>query len=193
MKKGRQIGFGLMMIAAIVAVLCALLQATSKADGRLSQLTKQKEELDRMLAENQAPKNLSVDETELARLRTENAELPMLRNQVHQLRDAIKAKDSEEPAAIQELHAENQQLQEQKQELVQLHDRATCIKNLQLIDAAKTRLVEENKMLRGETVTMDNLARFLPNGVPVCPDGGHYSINRVGAPPACSIPGHSIP
>jgi hypothetical protein len=44
-----------------------------------------------------------------------------------------------------------------------------------------------------EIVTMEALAQYLTNGLPACPDGGHYSVNRVGAPPACSLPGHSIP
>jgi hypothetical protein len=136
---------------------------------------------------------LSVDEAELARLRNENADLPILRNQVQQLRDSIKAKDSQEPPAVQELRAQNQDLQDEKQALQELNNRASCIKNLQQIDQAKTEFVEENKMLKGEAVTVDNVARFLPNGMPVCPNGGHYSVNRVGAPPACSIPGHSIP
>jgi hypothetical protein len=48
-------------------------------------------------------------------------------------------------------------------------------------------------LLKGETVTMEDLAPFFPNGIPVCPDGGHYSVNRVGSPPSCSISGHSIP
>jgi hypothetical protein len=33
------------------------------------------------------------------------------------------------------------------------------------------------------------------NGIPVCPDGGTYTIGRVGEPPKCSIggPDHSLP
>jgi len=42
--------------------------------------------------------------------------------------------------------------------------------------------------------TAQYLAPYLKDGVmPVCPDGGTYSINAAGEPPTCSVPGHVLP
>src|SRR5207244_3336039 len=144
---------------------------------------------DALRAENEKWRALRVDTAELSRLRQENAELPKLRNQVRQLREAMKSQDSQEPESMRQLRSENGQLQQQKRELQELPNRAACIKNLKLIDAAKKQWVEQNGLQKGERVTTDVLAPFFPNGFPACPDGGHYSVNRIGAPPACSLTG----
>ena len=38
------------------------------------------------------------------------------------------------------------------------------------------------------------LLPYLKDAVfPTCPSGGTYTINAVGVPPTCSIPGHALP
>ncbi len=105
----------------------------------------------------------------------------------------MESQDSQEPELLRQLRSENEQLQQQKRQLQELPNRAACIKNLELIDAAKKQWVEQNGSQKGERVTTDVLAAFFSNGFPTCPDGGHYSVNRIGAPPACSISGHAVP
>lgn len=72
-----------------------------------------------------------------------------------------------------------------------------CINNLRLIDAAKQQWALENKKQATDTPTMDDLRPYLghgPNGeLPVCPDGGVYTVGAVGEKPACSVPGHVLP
>ncbi len=73
-----------------------------------------------------------------------------------------------------------------------------CVNNLRIIDAAKQQWALE----RGKTVrdipTWDDVRPYLgrswSNTIPVCPEGGTYTLGRVGIPPACSIggPEHSI-
>lgn len=69
--------------------------------------------------------------------------------------------------------------------------RDSCINNLRQIDAAKQQwAVEHNKQVNS-VPTPEEIAPYLKNGVmPACPAGGVYTINAVGQPPACSIPGH---
>jgi hypothetical protein len=186
-----------------VLVLCAcgalalgtgfLSHAARRQDDLISTLQKEKTELDALRAENEKWKTVRVDAAETSRLRQENSELPKLRNQVWQLREPMKAQDSTEPEVIRQLRSENDELRQRKRELRELPNRAACIKNLKLIDAAKKQCTQQNGLQTGEPITTDVLAPLLPNGFPSCPDGGHYSVNRVGSPPACSISGHSIP
>jgi hypothetical protein len=68
-----------------------------------------------------------------------------------------------------------------------------CINNLRQIDGAKEQWALENKKKTGDTVTEADVAQYIRNGFPVCPQGGHYTIGSVGENPRCSIPGHSLP
>jgi len=74
-----------------------------------------------------------------------------------------------------------------------LLDRATCLKNLEQIAAAKEQWAARNEAEKGLPVTIDDLLYFLPGRTAsVCPSGGHYYVNRIGAAPVCSVPGHTI-
>jgi hypothetical protein len=67
-----------------------------------------------------------------------------------------------------------------------------CINNLREIDAAKREWALENNKTNGDTPTKDDLTPYLSHW-PACPAGGTYSINPVGQPPTCSVPGHKLP
>jgi DNA repair exonuclease SbcCD ATPase subunit len=183
----------LVALAAFAGGIGVLSRTVNERHEELAALTKEKLELDKLRAENRQLKTIRVDTAEIERLKQETAALPKLRNQERQLRESLQSQDAGEPAALSQLRSENEQLQEQLQLLQQLPSRSVCIQNLELIDAAKSQFAEKNGLLKGETVTMEDLAALFPNGIPVCPDGGHYSVNRVGSPPSCSISGHSIP
>lgn len=72
-------------------------------------------------------------------------------------------------------------------------DRTACISNLREIDAAKQKWALENNKTDEDVPTMQDLLPYLPGRLfPVCPSGGTYSINAVGLPPTCTIPGHAI-
>ena len=68
----------------------------------------------------------------------------------------------------------------------------SCINNLRQIDGAKEQWALEKNKKTGDAVTEADVAQYIRNGFPVCPQGGHYTIGSVGENPQCSIPGHSL-
>ena len=67
-----------------------------------------------------------------------------------------------------------------------------CINNLRQIDAAKNEWALEKGKKDGDVPAKEDLKPYLRKW-PVCPQGGTYTINAVGKPPECSIPGHALP
>ena len=69
-----------------------------------------------------------------------------------------------------------------------------CINNLRRIDGAKQVWALQNNKDTNSTPTMDDLAPFLKGNAPPlrCPAGGTYTINKIGAPPTCSVPSHEL-
>ena len=67
-----------------------------------------------------------------------------------------------------------------------------CINNLRQIDAAKNEWALEKGKKDGDVPTQEDLMPYLRKW-PVCPQGGTYTINAIGRPPECSIPGHTLP
>jgi hypothetical protein len=71
--------------------------------------------------------------------------------------------------------------------------RNACINNLRMLDGAKQQWALENKKEAADTPTESEIRIYFPNRpFPVCPAGGSYTINAVGADPACSIPDHQL-
>lgn len=78
-----------------------------------------------------------------------------------------------------------------------------CINNLSKIDAAAEEFALENGKKDGDTISYPgDLTPYIKlnaaRGIPGCPAGGTYSINAVGASPACSLgssvsPAHVMP
>lgn len=69
-----------------------------------------------------------------------------------------------------------------------------CVNQLRMIDGAKEQWVLENDKTTNDTPTWDDIVPYLKSK-PVCPDGGIYTLGRVGEPPTCSIggQGHTLP
>jgi regulator of replication initiation timing len=94
--------------------------------------------------------------------------------------------------ALQQDHL--QQLQAQQQQAVALANANICINNLRMIQAAKQQWALENSMTLTNVPTAQDLTPYFKDGIlPVCPDGGTYSMNAVGEAPTCSTPGHVLP
>ena len=52
--------------------------------------------------------------------------------------------------------------------------------------------MEQNKK-DGDSVEKDGMLQYLKGAVmPSCPQGGKYTVNAIGADPACNIPGHTL-
>ena len=69
-----------------------------------------------------------------------------------------------------------------------------CINNLRQLDAAKQQWALEKGKQSTDVPTEDDIKVYLFHSqLPHCPAGGTYTINAVGQPPECSIPGHKLP
>jgi len=160
-------------------------------------------------------KNSSVAtlSTENARLRAENQgftqKFPQLQaenNRLHeqnrkltqQLETAHSAAQQQQEQ-LQQIQTENQQANtapepSAEQQLSAVTQLNTCINNLRQIDAAKQQWALENDKTADAIPPAQDLLPYFRGGIfPVCPSGGGYTINAVGVPPTCSIPGHVLP
>lgn len=68
-----------------------------------------------------------------------------------------------------------------------------CINNLRQIDGAKQQWALENRQTAEAIPTAQDIVPYLRRGLPPCPMGGRYTLNAMGAPPTCTIPGHALP
>ena len=170
------------------------------------------EDLKPLKSEVEDLRRLKVDSHEMERLRKDNEEIHRLRNEVSRLRkeNAQFAAQSKNQQSIQAVAVhQEQQPQPQPQSLPEQNDPTTepvdpnekwkreqaeiCIRNLGVIDEAKTQWAVANNKQAGDEATLANIMPGLPNGVfPTCPSGGTYKIDVVGVPPACTIEGHSM-
>ena len=78
-----------------------------------------------------------------------------------------------------------------------------CINNLRQIDAAANQFALEHRLTNGDAINFpSDLTPYIKlnslGQIPGCPQGGSYSINKVGDSPTCSlgtkvIPAHVLP
>lgn len=158
-----------------------------------------------------------VQSNELARLHRDNARLAAKLNAAL---ETIKALNGTNAMLAQDLVATRQLASAEQNQLQQIDDlnqtnstdasttdagyssqpmtlaeaqREECIDNLRLIDAAKQQwAIDKNKRLNSAPSVLD-LLPYLPDGFPVCPSGGKYTIHSVSTSPSCSFPGHAMP
>jgi hypothetical protein len=171
-------------------------------------------------ATRDAPARLAAQSEELARLRKDNQELHRLRNEVRQLREAAQQAAKPTPASpvasasapdlvnqlqrqVLQLQPENNQLRTEQQQVLQVQAQAQaqaqghaglCLDNLRHLDGAKQQWALENRQPAEALPEPADLEPYLPDPARwVCPAGGVYTLNPVGVPPTCSIPGHALP
>jgi hypothetical protein len=81
--------------------------------------------------------------------------------------------------------------------------KSMCMRNLNIIQEAKVAWMNENNKTLNDTPRMEDLKYLFGsrpndvgwlNGVPMCPQGRHYILGRVGESARCSIGGigHSL-
>jgi len=77
-----------------------------------------------------------------------------------------------------------------------------CINNLRQIDGAKQEWALENGKTNGVICTVEDIKPYIKlnakGDIPGCPQGGIYTIGKVGEPPTCSLatngfPSHKLP
>ncbi len=148
--------------------------------------------------------NVKVDASELDRVRRENHDLPKLRNDAQQTREELQ-KLKKENQQLRSLVAQSQRLQAELQQLqqnVQVLEAApepdakammiTCVNHLRLFEGAKDQWALEKKKGTGAIPVVNEIKHFVGGVFPTCPLGGSYTLNVIGAPATCSIPGHSL-
>jgi hypothetical protein len=70
----------------------------------------------------------------------------------------------------------------------------SCINNLRMLDAAKEQwALVENKPIGAGVVEKEVLEYIKGATLPICPQGGRYTLGTIGQLPACSFPGHQLP
>ncbi len=74
----------------------------------------------------------------------------------------------------------------------QVAQQSSCINNLRIIDHAKEQWALANNKNEGDAVTMADIQPYLKQ-VPVCPQGGKYTLGAIGTEPTCSHAGHVLP
>jgi len=202
-------------VAALLATEVFLFRAKSQKDAAIVQLNESQHKVAQLQSDLDKLKNSSVAtlSTENARLRAENQGLTQkfaqLQNEINQSRQQNQKLTQQVEAAhntlqqqqeqLQAMQAENQQpatatettAEQSMSPAAQLN---ACINNLRQIDAAKQQWALENDKTAYAVPSAQDLLPYLSNLVfPVCPSGGTYTINAVGVPPTCSVPGHVLP
>jgi hypothetical protein len=70
----------------------------------------------------------------------------------------------------------------------------SCINNLRMLDAAKEQwALVENKPIGAEVVEKEVLGYIKGATLPICPQGGRYTLGTIGQLPVCSFPSHQLP
>ena len=211
----------LLVVCAVIGVAW-LYGANRQKETELASLRADSQQLQQLRADAEEAKKTQTqsESDELVRLRKDHEELLRLRNEVRQLRDAkqqlagqVQAAQSQ--AANAQAQAEAIKLAQAAQTNIQQQAAAqaiaarnglpppanpeqananACINNLRQIDAAKQQWAALMQKPNGAILTAADLLPFLPgNTMPSCPAGGIYTLNPVGQPPLCNIPGHALP
>jgi DNA anti-recombination protein RmuC len=192
-----------------------LFSANRQKDAALVQLREAKQEAGQLRAQLDQLKNSSVAtlSAENARLRAENQNLSQKFSQLQNENNRLRGVNQQLTQQLQTSRDAAQQQQEQLQQIQTENQPANpapepsaeqslspvaqlnaCINNLRQIDAAKQQWALENDKTADAIPPAQDLLPYFRGGVfPVCPSGGGYTINVVGVPPTCSVPGHVLP
>ena len=190
------------------------LAALRQANQELNNARTENEDLKKSQAQVEEMARLRKDNEELHRLRNEVRQLREEKQVAakttassQSLAGQSKGDASAQPPLqrqLQQLLAENerlraenqqfQQLQANTQANVQANSASGCLNNLRIIEGAKDQWALENKKGVGDAVSAQDILPYIKNNaLPACPQGGVYTLNAVGAPPTCSMPGHVLP
>ena len=205
-------------VAALLATEVFLFLAKSQKDAAIVKLHESQQKVAQLQSDLDKLKNSSVAtlNAENARLRAENQGLTQKFSRLQDENNRLRGTNQQ---ITQQLQTSRDAAQQQQQQLQQMQsdnqpdqqdNTATvaaaepsvspaaqlnaCINNLRQIYAAKQEWALENEKTADDIPSAQDLLPYFSNLVfPVCPSGGTYTINAVGVPPTCSIPGHVLP
>ncbi len=195
-------------VLGLSAGLGAVVVSGQKKDAELAQLRTESAQTQQLRADleklqtqskEQADKitELNQGTQELLRLRSEKQmltkQLQQAQTQTQQAQNQVAQATQTGTQQLQQLQNENQQLRTVAVQGQQAIQRNACINNLRQLDAAKQQWALEFNKPAGAVPTAQNITPYLPNqALPVCPAGGGYTLNAVGAAPTCNMPGHVL-
>ena len=208
-------------VVVLIATTHYFYKASNAKDAELTKAHEELQEVEKLRADNEELRKLPNQQAEIDRLTKDNKELIRLRGEVQQLRTLAKQKDVElnkaQASGAQAMRTQEQivaQLKKDREDLIAAQEAArnqvqqgdpnaplseparqaaACINQLRQIAGAKHMWALENKKGAEDVPTAADITPYLPkNATFNCPNGGTYQINAVGAPPTCSIPGHSL-
>lgn len=209
-------------LVALLALVAAgvFYQSTKSKSVELATLQAEVKELETLRTELAELKSQQVPAEELARLRKDNQDLLRLRNEIRQARDEKNqfAKQTQSALGeVQRAQAQAQAAQVQVQSLstnlqaAQVLSAArqqaafaqekqyqqqliVCINHLRQLDGAKQQWALENKKTAEAIPTTQDLTPYLKDNIlPVCPNGGKYTVGAMNDAPTCSSDGHTLP
>lgn len=199
-------------LAVIVVGEIMLFRATQQRNNALAQLSQARHEaaqarqdLDQFKASAEAVQGAAGDRLRrdnqkltqaITLLKSETNRLQQANQQLTQQLAAVSETAQQQRARLQQWDAASQQAQDviQQSQSQAAADREACIANLKLIEAAKLQWAIDHNKTENDIPTVQDLQPYFKDGdFPTCPAGGTYTINALGEPPTCSIPGHALP
>lgn len=195
--------FAWVCLALMLATELLLWRANHARDAAVADLSDARQKLRETQTELEALQNTSAGAQAqvIVNLRKQNevltAKVGALQTNVERLeaesrQTAQHLNTARDALALQQEHM--QQLQLAQQQAAMAANANACINNLHQIGQAKLQWALDKAKNTSDVPTAQDLAPYCKDGVfPVCPDGGTYTINAIGEPPACSIPGHVLP
>ncbi len=201
-------------LAALLATEVFLFVAKSQKDAALVQLRESQQRVEQLQSDLEKLKNSSVNtlSAENSKLRAENQGLAQKLAQAQTAGSQLRGQNQKLTQQLEAAHSAVQQQQQQLQQMQMENQQASstpgattesssavnelnaCINNLRIIDAAKQQWALENDKTASAVPTAQDLLPYFPDNLfPACPAGGIYTLNAVGTPPTCSVPGHVLP
>ena len=202
-------------VAGLGAGLAFVFVSSQGKDAELAKLRAESarvQQLQTDLDEAQAQSKRQADQ--IADFRKDNQELLRLRSEVGQLRNekqqlSKQADAAQTQAQLAQMHADQAmkagsaraveiarlqaEMEARAKATAPNPQRDACVNNLRQIDAAKQQWALEYNRPANAAPTPQDIAPYLTGNVmPVCPNGGTYTLNVVSNVPSCSIPGHVL-
>ena len=199
--------FAWVCLALMIVAEILLFRSNHARDAALADLRDAQQQLHQAQTELGALKNSSAgaQAAEIVSLRKQNEALTAKANALQKNVDRLQS-ESQQTAQhlttarsalqLQQEHLQEIQAEQQRQaaQAAVIANASACIANLRAIEVAKAQwALDKNKDANDVPTTQDLLPYLKEGTLPVCPDGGTYSINAAGTLPTCSISGHVLP
>ncbi len=199
--------FAWVCLALMIVAEILLFRANHDRDKALTDLRDAQRELQETKTQLDALENSSAgaQAAEIVSLRKQNEALTAKANALQKNVEHLQAESQQsaqhltkarDALALQQENLQKLQAEQERQTAAATAaaNASVCIANLRAIEVAKAQWALDKNKDATDVPTTQDLQPYLKDGaLPVCPDGGTYSVNSAGAMPTCSVPGHVLP